>query len=463
MKRTLKRFFLALGIVLLVPIAGLAVFLATFDVDRYRPRLVRELEQAIQQPVQLERIRLGWRGGIAVQLQGLAIYEEAPQAAEPLVQIETASALIHLRPLLRREVQVASIVLTRPRIRVARDAQGQVNLLGLAPVAAPAAPGRAASGTRSPVAFHVSSIRVENGDLHWTDAATRPPTELRIKAMDVAIRNIAPGEAMDLEVKAALADEHPNLHLTGRLTLPGPAREGAIEDAALTIERLGLERLLPPVPPTDPQLRGLLSATLHGRTPTLDPTLVGRAATASGRLRLDEAVVANLNVLRVVFERLSMLPGLVQLLEARLPPEHRAKLAARDTLLAPLDVSLELEGGVLRFNELRIDTDTFSLSGGGRVGLDRSLAIRSTLRIDAALSDALIAGVNELGGLRNSEGRIELPLTIQGQAPRVAVLPDLNYVASKLLLTTAQDLLSRLLEKALDRRSAPDTAPEPTP
>jgi len=75
--------------------------------------------------------------------------------------------------------------------------------------------------------------------------------------------------------------------------------------------------------------------------------------------------------------------------------------------------------------------------------------IRATLRIEPALSEALIKSVNELRGLANSRGELELPLTVQGRLPRVTVLPDLNYVASKVVATTVQDLLGEVLRKNL--------------
>ena len=122
----MKYFLRVLVIICLLAVAAVAIFLATFDADRYRPQLIAQLQAALGKPVTLDRISLGWQQGIAVQFKGLAIYEGAAAVGEPLIQVESAPGVLKLLPLLKKQVQVASVVLVRPRIQVTRDAQGNV-------------------------------------------------------------------------------------------------------------------------------------------------------------------------------------------------------------------------------------------------------------------------------------------------------------------------------------------------
>ena len=159
----MKKILIALGVVLTLLIVSLAVFIATFDADRYRPLVVSELQKALGRPVKLERLSLSWQGGFALQANGFALFEDA-QASEPLIQVESASASVRLMPLLRKELQVASIVLSRPRIHVSRNAQGQVNLLGLVAATAPAAaPSQTTPSGAAPISFQVGSLMIEEG------------------------------------------------------------------------------------------------------------------------------------------------------------------------------------------------------------------------------------------------------------------------------------------------------------
>jgi len=444
----MKKFVWALLVVFLVAIVAGVIFLATFDADRYRPQLVAQLQAALGKPVTLERISLGWQQGIAVQLRNLAVYEGPQASGEPLIQVESARGVLELMPLLKKQVHVTSVILLGPKIRVVRDAQGKINLMGLMAAASPAAAsGRAASVQGTPVSVEVDSLRIEDGVLRWIDATVHPPTELSLTKVDVTITGLAPGEPINLEVSGSLASSRPNIHLSGRVTPPSETSPGSCERLKLTVDDVPLQQLLPPSEPGAAQLQGRVSVALQGSAPTLDPSQMARELSGSGTVKLAEPMVVNLNILREVFQRFAMLPGLVERLQAKLPPEYQAKLTAKDTKLAPIDLSMEVAEGALQFQDLRISTDAFQLAGAGRVGLEGAVAIRATLRIEPVLSAALIGSVAELQALANRDGEMEIPLMIQGQAPQVAVLPDMNYLASKILATKAADLLEELLRK----------------
>ena len=129
----MKKFLLIVLLLVGFVVAGVGIFLATFNADRYRPLLVSKLEEAIHHPVRLERLSLGWRNGVALQLRGLSILEpDGGPSQEPLLAVESFDAVVRLAPLLRRDVQITSIVITRPHIHAGRDVSGRLNLPGLA-------------------------------------------------------------------------------------------------------------------------------------------------------------------------------------------------------------------------------------------------------------------------------------------------------------------------------------------
>jgi hypothetical protein len=290
---------------------------------------------------------------------------------------------------------------------------------------------------------------------------SQPPTELSVNQLDITVKNISPGKPLDIEAQGALASERPNVRLSGRVTPPSEGLPGSCERLKLTVDDLPLEQVLPSRPGA-PQLQGRLSSTLEGDAATLDPSQLMQALEGRGTVKLAQPKVANLNVLREVFQRFSMLPELVERLRARLPPEYQEKLAANETLLAPLDVSMLVERGAMQFADVRVSTDTFHLDGAGRVGFDGTVSIRATLRVEPVLSAAIIDSVTELQALANRSGELELPLAIQGQVPQVAVIPDLNYVASRVLVTKATDLLGELL-RGRDTEQPEGQAPTDTP
>lgn len=477
--QTMKKLFIALGIILILAILGLGIALATFNVDRLRPLLVSHLQQALARPVRLARIRLTWSDGIAIQLQDVAIDEDTNPQREPILQVESLNAVVRLIPLFRREIQVSSIVLGHPRIHVVRDGEGRVNFMGLAAAVAPAGASRQATRVgEHTVLFQIASVRIENGSLHWTDEMTQPMTERWVNSLDVAIRPIVPGHPMELDVTGALERNTPNFHLTGRLALPDTAHAGSLEDVTLTVDQLSVGALLPAMSSGDPQVLGTLTASATGQIATLDPSQMLRAISGDGNLKVNDAQVANFNLLRTVFERCSVIPGLVEKLEARLPPDYRAKLSARDTLLLPIEVSARLEDGRLRFQQASVRTDAFGVLASGEIGLEGAVNLRCTLQIEPVFSEALIKSVKELRALTNSKGEIEIPVLLHGALSQLAVAPDLNYIASKVVMTKAADWLGEALQEEtgessesqesspfgqlLHRVLQPDASPDPS-
>ena len=72
----MKKFFMILFMLLFIAIIGAGIFLMTLDVDKFRPQIVSQIEKAIQKPVRLEKIKLGWQSGIALELQGLTLLKQ---------------------------------------------------------------------------------------------------------------------------------------------------------------------------------------------------------------------------------------------------------------------------------------------------------------------------------------------------------------------------------------------------
>ncbi len=222
----------------------------------------------------------------------------------------------------------------------------------------------------------------------------------------------------------------------------------------VTVQQLPLQGLLPPTTPQEPALQGVLGLTFHGASSGREWLMFTQALSGTGQLALTNMKVLNVNVLREVFQRLSILPGLAKTLEARLPEAYQAKFAARDTVFEPMQVALTATQGVLQLQPLQVKSDTFQLDGAGQVRVaDGAFEGRFVLRIDAPLSAAIVQSVNELHYISNANGELELPVSVRTH-PQMAIVPDVQYVASKILIPKAQDVLTNLLQKSLEKRGA---------
>ena len=433
----MKRVLRVLAAALVLAILAVAVLIATFDAERYRPLLVNRLEKALGQPVQVQRISLGWHHGIALNLEGLKIYPRALRQAQgerPALEARSVQGVLSLEALLRRQVQIAGIGVSGLRLHLVRSPDGRVEVAGLA-----LPDGGVAGKSAAAIPFLVERMEVQDGTLGFSDLSATPP-------LDVTMQ--------DLKLLARLEPDRLDLKsLTGRIGEGTFSVRGTVSQflrnkpdiqVLLRAQRLALGSILPASPPGRPKVHGQLFTTLQFRW--TEGLLVGE-----GSVRIEEGKLENLNVLRELFDRLSVLPGLTERLLERLPDSYRQKLLEKDTLLEPVEFGVIAKGEEISWQGLQIASDSFEIRGSGQANLKGALLFPAEIRLDPALSGAVIRSVEEMRFLTDEQGRLTLPVLLQGTLPNVSVLPDVNYVAQRLITSKGEELLGELLQKVLKK------------
>ncbi|MBU1911965.1 MAG: AsmA-like C-terminal domain-containing protein [Candidatus Omnitrophica bacterium] len=172
-----------------------------------------------------------------------------------------------------------------------------------------------------------------------------------------------------------------------------------------------------------------------------------KTLSAKGKVKLTNAILDNMNVLRTALDQLNMLPSLVEKLKNNLPEKYSALLDKNYTIFKPINVDFEIKDARIYFKDLFVESDAFYLTSKGSVGMiDQSLEIYSNLFIPKDLSGAFINVTPEFAYLTDKEGLIIMPLEIKGKIPSVSVMPDLNYVLRKLIASKGQELLNKLFK-----------------
>ena len=587
----MRKILLLILLVLFLAAAGVGIFIATFDADHYRPLVIQQLESLLGKSVTLEKIFLGWHDGIALRLKRLTIYPGQDTGEPPLLALKSASAKLELLPLLHRQIQVESVVLSQPELRWVRTRPRLRSLpapAGLPSPATPAAKRMRPSSSRAAnpqaaalLPFLVQSVKVENGSLYFRDETGRSVREVDLKHADISVKNVSLAAPIPFQAHAALLGERQNLDLTGQLLVSPAEKTGALESlqlkldlgaiepaelvrwvpalarmraplegevtaamdslkfnrngspqefqadvhlkhgsftppgwnrpiADLTVDGvvlpdrieipalsadlegaklaasgvlenfsarqtpprlsfraplkgLELQEMMPAEGRGKPQFRGRLSASLEGAAVGKEGPEISRTLTGSGQVILNDAAILNFNLLREIFSRLSLIPGLVDRLAQRLPQEYQAKLDRRDTILGPITLPFTLQNGALIFRNLQIDTDTFQLGQGiASIGLNGVVAGQIVLRIDPDLSAALIQSVREFEYLADRDGRLEIPIRIDGVLPHVTVIPDLQVVATRLAVSKTAEVLGNFLQKRLPNATGSGQPPTPS-
>ena len=252
----IRNILLVIGGLIVLMVAGIAVLVARFDPNRFKPQIIAAVQSATGR-----ELTIGGRIGLSLSLQPTLEVSDVgfsnpagfsrPQMAT-LQKLELQLALI---PLLSKRVQIEQLVLQQPDILLETNAQGQSNWQigppgtpsaappspppqsspSASPPASPQAPPSAAapgSTTTTPPGIALTSLKIEGGTLAMRDA-TGHTTTLALK--ELTVTESAANAPLHLTIDASYngapvtltADTGPLAGLLGAGSAPWPVKLAA--------------------------------------------------------------------------------------------------------------------------------------------------------------------------------------------------------------------------------------------
>jgi len=204
--KILRWVLLGLAALVLVTAGGLAVLIATFDVEAQKPRIAEAVREATGRELALRgpvRLKPSLQPTLAAEDVALA---NAEWGTRPdMLRLASLELKLGLLPLVRGEVAIERVVLVEPDILFETDRQGRGNweFRPAAPRAPAPAPGREErrEGPAGLPAVAIDSLGIERGRITVRDGATGRQTTLAIASLQASIPLHAP---MRLDLDAAL-------------------------------------------------------------------------------------------------------------------------------------------------------------------------------------------------------------------------------------------------------------------
>jgi uncharacterized protein involved in outer membrane biogenesis len=164
--------------VLVLTIAAMAAIPWIVDTPRVQSLIASSASQALARPVKFRSVSVSVLPYPAVRLHGLEIAEDPAFGGSPFVRLDDADLRLKLGPLLRGQVEFATLVLKQPVIALIQGPDGRWNFASLGTARETAAAPRAArtGGTGLAPAGLVSRIVIDKGlvtyDLRTAGGAT---------------------------------------------------------------------------------------------------------------------------------------------------------------------------------------------------------------------------------------------------------------------------------------------------
>jgi len=200
---------------------------------------------------------------------------------------------------------------------------------------------------------------------------------------------------------------------------------------------------------TPVKAEGVISAKLKCKGKGLSTDALKETLSGSVDLTVVSAKLKDINVLRTVLDKISLIPGLTQKIEAGLPGSYRKILTQEDTVLSDMYLSMDIAGGRLTLKDASLGANDFQYKGNGELGFDGTYALDGSFLIPAELSARMVDSVSELGYLLNEEKQIYIPLKVSGKVGELKFKVNIEYISKKIVTDQAKQQILNAVDKYL--------------
>ncbi|MFH1359944.1 MAG: AsmA family protein [Candidatus Omnitrophota bacterium] len=261
----LKVFFLVLCMILVVAFIGLVVFVRTFDADKYRTQITKEISRSVGRDVAIGKIQLdiSFLQGITLNIHQLALADDAAFSKENFLTIEDVQLGLDLQTLIKtRQISILSIEFVSPKINIIRDAKGQINTQGLSQKDEKTTSEEPSSGIASKFNSQMStaskalstllvkSFRLRDGMVTFIDQSLEEPIAIEAKNLNLSVDNFSLNEPIDFNLEGSVFSSWKNI--TAKGTLEVDVRNLAVHFRNIKIDsdlsKISLEQLEASIP-----------------------------------------------------------------------------------------------------------------------------------------------------------------------------------------------------------------------
>ena len=187
----MRKIAIIVGIVIVLIVAAVGIFVATFNPNDYRGTIQTKLEEQLGRKVTLGNMDLGLFP-LRLRVANLSIADDSKfNSRSPFVQTQELAVSVKLLPLLSKSVEVDSLSLERPTVELIKNQQGVWNFASLgekqasaaatspapgkAPAPAPAGNSGAKSSSDNQQQFLLGELAIKDGQVAITDLQDRKP------------------------------------------------------------------------------------------------------------------------------------------------------------------------------------------------------------------------------------------------------------------------------------------------
>lgn len=243
----MTRLLRILGIViavLLVLIAAAALILPqVIDPNNYRDQIAAMVKEKTGRDLTIAG-DIGWSvfPWLGVEVGDTRLANAAGFGDEPFARVAAVQVRVKLLPLLRKEVEMSTLVLDGLQLNLAKDKTGRANWADLVPAeTAPAKPKEEPAAGLPVAALAIGGVTVRDASLVWDDR--QAGTRQQVDKLNLSIGEIRPGQpvdvALDFTARSGKPETTAQVQLAGRLALSESLKQIDVPDLKFTVVAQG--------------------------------------------------------------------------------------------------------------------------------------------------------------------------------------------------------------------------------
>ncbi|HEY4175159.1 MAG TPA: AsmA family protein, partial [Rhodopila sp.] len=204
LRRPLRIALIAIAAVIVLALGGGAVFVANFDPNTLKPRIIEAVKRATGRDLVLNgKIGLEFALRPTIRVKDVAFANPPGFSRPQMATLQSMQLELGLLPLLSHRIEIDHLVLVHPDILLETAANGQPNWV-MKPEVSPEAPAASKPGAPSapgvPTTVSVNTIRIQDGTIAYRDDVTGNVTAIGVPKLDAT--SASPDSPMHLAVDA---------------------------------------------------------------------------------------------------------------------------------------------------------------------------------------------------------------------------------------------------------------------
>ncbi len=205
-----------IAVVLIFIMAGIGIFIATFDINLYKGLIAAQLDLATGNHVEIGRLSLKWEGRALLGVYDLKIYQKDGADRTVLLSLERADASVELMPLLARRIHISSISLKGLHLNIDRTKEEKVEIAGYDQKAPASVAAKAVNVSASPkFSMNIGFVEITDSSIRFRDMMSDPAADIVIRKIKARIDNISGNGPIKFTAKMAVVSPNQNLTLSG--------------------------------------------------------------------------------------------------------------------------------------------------------------------------------------------------------------------------------------------------------